>query len=97
MTMVDSLAISIPLLLSIIGAIIAYENYKLNKRKAEKADSADAANKIKADEEREKANELKLIAIEKDVQYIRMMVDKFDSKIDDHERRITMLESKKGE
>ena len=97
MTMVDSLAISLPSLLAIFGAIIAWQNYKLNRRKANRAETKESEDKLKKEEEREKNNEIKLISIEKDVQYIRMMVEKFDNKIEDHEKRITKLESvKKG-
>ena len=93
MTMVDSLAISIPLLLSVIGTIIAIQNYRLNKKKADKQETATDINKAKEEEEHRKEVELKLVAIEKDVQYIRLAVDKFEEKHDDHEKRISKLEA----
>ena len=93
MTMLDSLAISIPTLLAIIGAIIAWQNYKLNKKKADKQETTEEVNKKQEEETHRKEVELKLIAIEKDVQYIRIAVDKFEERSDDHERRIIKLES----
>ena len=96
MTMIDSLAISIPTLFTIFGLVIAWQNYKLNKKKAERQESNGIAEKVKEEEDREKNNEVRLIAIEKDVQYIRMSIDKFDIKLEDHEKRIIKLESKSG-
>ena len=96
MTMIDSLAISIPTLLTIFGIVIAWQNYKLNKKKADKQETNENVDKVKEEEEREKSNEVRLIAIEKDVQYIRMSIDKFDGKIEDHEKRIIKLETKSG-
>lgn len=93
MTMVDSLAISLPTLLAIFGAIIAWQNYKLNKKKADKQDTTEEVEKRKEEEEHRKEVELKLVAIEKDVQYIRLAVDKFEERSDDHEKRIVKLES----
>jgi len=87
MTMIDSLAITIPTLLAIIGTIISVQNYKMNKRKNDKKD-------IQEEEERQKQNEIRLVSIEKDVQYIRIKVDKFDDKIEEHDKRLTKLESK---
>ena len=95
MTMVDSLAISIPTLLTIFGLIISFQNFKLNKKKADKAEAKEDAQKVQDEEKRQKDNELRLVSIEKDVQYIRMSIDKFDQKIEDHEKRITKLETKK--
>ena len=92
MTPIDSLAISIPTLLAIFGFIISLQNYKLNKKKSYKADTKLDVDKAKEDEERQKQNEIRLVAIEKDVQYIRLIVDKVDSKIDEHDKRITNLE-----
>lgn len=86
MTMVDSLAITIPTLLAIIGTIISVQNYKMNKKKNDKKD-------IQEEEERQKQNEIRLVSIEKDVQYIRIKVDKFDDKIEEHDKRLTKLES----
>ena len=93
MTMIDSLAISIPLLLSVIGTIIAIQNYKLNKKKADKQETAEEVQKKREEEEHRKEVELKLIAIEKDVQYIRLAVDKFEQRGEDHEKRIIKLQS----
>ena len=92
MTPIDSLAISVPVLISIFGLVIAWQNYKLNKKKSYKADTKLDVDKAKEDEERQKQNEIRLVAIEKDVQYIRLIVDKVDSKIDEHDKRITNLE-----
>ena len=86
MTMIDSLAITIPTLLAIIGTIISVQNYKMNKKKNDKKD-------IQEEEERQKQNEIRLVSIEKDVQYIRIKVDKFDDKIEEHDKRLTKLES----
>jgi len=92
MTPIDSLAISVPVLISIFCLVIAWQNYKLNKKKSDKADAKLDADKAKEEEERQKQNEIRLVAIEKDVQYIRLIVDKVDSKIDEHDKRITNLE-----
>ena len=86
MTMMDSLAISVPTLIAIFGLVIAYQNYKLNKKKSDKKD-------VQEDEERQKENVIRLVSIEKDVQYIRIKVDKFDDKIEEHDKRLTQLES----
>ena len=89
MTTLDSLAISLPVLISIGMFIIAWQNYKLNKKKSEKSD----AKEIEADDARQKEIEVRLVSIEKDVQYIRIMVDKYDNKIEEHDKRLTKLES----
>lgn len=93
MTMMDSLAISVPTILSIFGIIISVLTYRLKKKDSSKKDTAEEAQKIKEEEEHRKEVELKLLAIEKDVQYIRLAVDKFEKRGDDHEARIQKLEN----
>ena len=93
MTMLDSLAISIPVLISIFGLIISIENYKLKKKDSDKGDTKEEVEKRKEEDDHRKEVELKLVGIEKDVQYIRLSIDKFEQRTDDHEKRITKLES----
>lgn len=40
-----------------------------------------------------KDDEARLVSMEKDIQYIRVTVDKIDKKYDDHENRIRTLEN----
>lgn len=94
MTMLDSLAISIPTVLTIVGLLIAYGNFKLNKKKSESSEKKEDVEKVKEEAQKEKEQEARLIAIEKDVQYIRLSIDNFGGRLDDHERRIDKLEKK---
>ena len=92
MTMIDSLAISVPTILSIFGIVISILTYRLKKKDSSKKDTAEETQKIKEEEEHRKEVELKLLAIEKDVQYIRLAVDKFEKRGEDHEKRLQTLE-----
>lgn len=75
--------LTIASVITIMGIIISVLNYNLNKKKS-----------TNEEEEREKANEARLVAIEKDIQYIRMSVDGINSKLDAHEQRLINLEKK---
>ncbi len=92
--MIESLAISLPILISIIGIVITYQNYKINKHKFDKSNSKEDINNVKNDAAEREDIHLRLLSIEKDVQYIRLTVDKVDKHIDNHEVRIQKLESK---
>ena len=74
------ITISIPLLLSIFGAIMTWQNYKINKKK-------DAG----ADLEKEKENEARMVRIEADVSYIRLAVDKTEERLNKNKEDIEML------
>ena len=93
MTMIDSLAISVPTILSIFGVVISILTYRLKKKDSDKNNSKEDEKKIKEEEEHRKEVELKLVGIEKDVQYIRLSIDKFEKRGDDHEQRISKLEA----
>lgn len=93
MTMIDSLAISIPTLLAVFGFIISLQNYQLSKKKDSKANTQEEIEKTKADEQRQKENELRLVVIEKDVQYIRLAIDSIVDNQKNHEQRISKLEA----
>lgn len=75
--------LTIASVITIMGIIISVLNYNLNKKKS-----------TTEEEEREKANEARLVAIEKDIQYIRMSVDGINTKLDAHEQRLINLEKK---
>lgn len=99
MTALDSLAISLPILISIFGVVVAWQNYKLKKKDSDKHETQEDVEKAKKEAEREKENDLRLLAIEKDVQYIRLSIEKFDARIskneqkqEEHEGRINKLE-----
>lgn len=93
MTMIDSLAISIPTLLAVFGFIISLQNYQLSKKKDSKSNTQEEIEKTKADEQRQKENELRLVVIEKDVQYIRLAIDSIVDNQKNHEQRISKLEA----
>lgn len=78
-----SSTITIASAITIMGIIISVLNYNLNKKKT-----------TDEDEERAKENEARLVAIEKDIQYIRMSVDGINAKLDAHEQRLINLEKK---
>lgn len=78
-----SSTITIASAITIMGIIISVLNYNLNKKKT-----------TDEDEERAKENEARLVAIEKDIQYIRMSVDGINTKLDAHEQRLINLEKK---
>lgn len=92
MTEVGTLAITLPTLITIFGAILAWQNYKLKKRSLDKSETAEEVERKREEEEHRKEVESRLVAIEKDVQYIRLSIDKFDKHIEDHEKRITKIE-----
>lgn len=77
------LSVSIPLLISIFGAIIAYQNYKLNKKKDAGAD---------AEQEREK--EARLVRMEADVAYIRQVVDGTKQKLEHITDKVNEVENR---
>lgn len=75
--------ITIASAITIIGIVVSVLNYNLNKKKT-----------TDEDEQRAKGNEARLVAIEKDIQYIRMSVDGINTKLDAHEQRLINLEKK---
>lgn len=75
------ISISVPLLLSIFGSIISFQNYKLNKKKSDNADT-----------EKAKENEARMVRIETDVSYIRQSVDRTENRIGKLEERLDKVE-----
>ena len=82
---ISSLSISLPICLTIVGTLIAVATYFGNKKKQAKQET-------QAEVKEETELEARLVAMEKDIQYIRVMVDKIDKKYDNHETRIQTLE-----
>ena len=78
---ISSLSISLPVVVSLVGCFIGVMTYLGNKKKQSKEDTA-----------KEKEAEARLVSMEKDIQYIRVMVDKIDEKYENHETRISKLE-----
>lgn len=74
------ITVSIPLLLSIFGAIMTWQNYKINKKK-------DASTDI----EKEKENEARMVRIEADVSYIRLAVDRTEARLSKTEDDVELL------
>lgn len=74
------ISVSIPLLLSIFGAVMTWQNYKINKKKDTGADI-----------EKEKENEARMVRIEADVSYIRLAVDKTEERLNKNKEDIEML------
>lgn len=72
--------------------IIAFLNYRLAKNNNEKSEKKETAEEIKAKADKEKEEAERLISIEKDVQYIRLQIDNYEKKMEDHEHRIAKLE-----
>ena len=77
------LSVSIPLLISIFGIVISYQNYKLNKKK----DSG-------ADVEQEREKEARLVRMEADVAYIRQVVDGTQTKLDTMHDKMNEVENR---
>ena len=77
------LSISIPVLISIFGAVLSYQNYKLNKKK-------DAG----ADLEQEREKEARLVRMEADVAYIRQVVDGTQTKLDTMHEKMNEVENR---
>lgn len=73
-------SISIPLLISIFGAVISWQNYKINKKKD-----------VGADIEKEKENEARMVRIEADVSYIRLAVDRTEARLGQTEKDVETL------
>lgn len=94
MTALDSLAISVPTLIAIFGLVLSILTYRLKKKDSDDSHKEVDEKKLKEEAEREKQNDLRLLSIEKDVQYIRLTVDKIEARGDDHEHRIQSLEKK---
>jgi len=74
------ISISIPLLISIFGAVISWQNYKINKKKD-----------VGADIEKEKENEARMVRIEADVSYIRLAVDRTETRLGQTEKDVEVL------
>ena len=77
------LSISIPVLLSIFGTIISYQNYKLSKKQNNDVDI-----------EKEKEKEARLVHMEADIAYIRQVVDGTQGKIIALENKINEVENR---
>ena len=75
------LSVSIPFLISIFGAVIAWQNYKINKKKD-----------VGADIEKERENEARMVRIEADVSYIRLAVDRTEARLGKTEERLDKVE-----
>lgn len=75
------ISVSIPLLLSIFGAVMTWQNYKINKKKD-----------MGADIEKEKENEARMVRIEADVSYIRLAVDRTEARLTKTEERLDKVE-----
>ena len=83
---ISSLSISLPVAVSLVGCFIGIMTYLGNKKKTSKQETE---KEVKSHEELE----ARLTGMEKDIQYIRVMVDKIDKKYDNHETRILKLEN----
>lgn len=79
---ISSLSISLPVVVSLVGCFIGVMTYLGNRKKATKENTKEEADK-----------EARLVGMEKDIQYIRAMVDKIDKRYEKHEERIAKLES----
>ena len=77
------LSISIPVLLTVFGLIISFQNYRLTKKQNNEAD---------VDKEREK--EARLVRMEADIIYIRQVVDGTQDKINSLENKINEVENR---
>lgn len=73
-------SVSIPLLLSIFGAIMTWQNYKINKKKD-----------VGADVEKERESEARMVRIEADVSYIRLAVDRTEVRLNKTEEDVELL------
>ena len=83
---ISSLSISLPTILAVVGCFIGVMTYMGNKKKANKQETKEEVKEHEQDEAR-------MVSMEKDIQYIRIMVDKIDKRYDNHETRIQKLES----
>ena len=77
------LSISIPVLISVFGAILAWQNYKLNKKKDSNTDL-----------EKEREREARLVRMEADVAYIRQVVDGTQGKVDHITEKVNEVENR---
>lgn len=90
------LSISLGSLCTITSTVIAILGYKLNVKKKQEADLQQKLKLAREDQASDDGIKMQLLSIEKDVQYIRMSVDKVDKRLDDHDKRIRKLESHKS-
>lgn len=83
---ISSLSISLPTVVTIVGLFIGIMTYFGNRKRQ---------NKVETEEEVKDKSELeaRLVSMEKDIQYIRMTVDKIDKRYETHETRISKLEA----
>lgn len=75
------ISVSIPFLISIFGAVISWQNYKINKKKD-----------VGADIEKERESEARMVNIEADVKYIRLAVDRTEDRLRKTEDRLEKVE-----
>ena len=84
---ISSLVISVPTAIALCGAFIGLMTFFGNRKRNQKKDTAEELEKAQEQESR-------MVAMEKDIQYIRVMIDKIDKRYDNHETRIQKLERK---
>jgi len=84
---VDVLGMTITLggLLTLISVLLAIGTFKRNGKKDSEEDRQKAAQ-----------NEARLVAIEKDVQYIRLSIDSIVEKVEAHDKMLTRHEREIG-
>lgn len=78
---ITAIVISIPFLITLLGLVLSFQNYKLNKKKSEDSD---------VNKETEK--EARMVNIEADVKYIRLAVDRTEGRIEKLENRMDQVE-----
>ena len=83
---ISSLSISIPVVIALAGLAISLATYFGNKKRQSKSET-------EAEVKKHEDLEARLTGMEKDIQYIRIMVDKIDKKYDNHETRLRTLEA----
>lgn len=88
---ITAIVISIPFLVTLVGLVLSFQNYKLNKKKSDNVDV-----------EKETEKEARMVRIEADVSYIRLAVDRTESRLekleermDHNEQDIEVLKNKK--
>lgn len=82
---ISSLSITLPVAVSLVGCFIGVMTFLGNKKKDNKKD-------VETEATKRSELEARLTSMEKDIQYIRLMVDKIDKSYDNHETRIQVLE-----
>lgn len=78
---ITAIVISIPFLITLLGLVLSFQNYKLNKKKSEDSDVT-----------KETEKEARMVNIEADVKYIRLAVDRTEGRIEKLENRMDQVE-----